>query len=220
MVLSPVPNDDDNNGGLTNNGGGNVNTCDPNTIYFSQDILPILASNCAKSGCHDVATHEEGIILNSYANVMATADVVPYNLSGGDLYQVISSHNVRDVMPPPPDRALSQQQMDMIALWINQGAQDLTCVNSGCDSVSVSFTGKIWPVMLNKCRGCHSGSSPGGNILLTDYNTVAAAAASGKLMGSITHATGYSAMPKNAAMLSSCEIGGLRNWIGEGMLNN
>ena len=27
--------------------------CDPDVVYFSKDILPLLRSNCAKSGCHD-----------------------------------------------------------------------------------------------------------------------------------------------------------------------
>ena len=218
-------NDDNNNNGGGNNGGGNNNggsgnTCDTNVIYFNQDVLPILASNCAKSGCHDVGSHEDGIILNSYANVMATADVVPYNLSAGDLYEVITTHDADDAMPPPPETSLSDEQIGIIEDWIMQGAQNLTCVNSGCDSVNVSYTGEVWPIIQNKCKGCHSGSAPGGNILLTDYNTVSTIAANPKFMGSILHASGYSAMPKNAAMLSTCEIGVLRNWIAEGKQNN
>ena len=27
--------------------------CDPDVVYFDRDLLPILKSNCAKSGCHD-----------------------------------------------------------------------------------------------------------------------------------------------------------------------
>src|SRR5688500_13456166 len=46
--------------------------CDPNLVYFDMVILPILKSNCAKSGCHDAITHQEGIILDSYENVMGS----------------------------------------------------------------------------------------------------------------------------------------------------
>lgn len=226
LTLSPAINtintgtNNQNNNGGGNNNGGNVNTCDTNIIYFNQDILPILVSNCAKSGCHDVTSHEEGIILNSYANVMATADVVPFNLSAGDLFEVITTNDPDKRMPPPPAAALSADQIDKIEKWIMQGAQNLTCINSGCDSTNVSYSGKIWPIINNKCKGCHSGNAPGGNVLLTDYTSVAAAAASGILMGTITHAAGSNPMPKNSGKLSSCEIGIVRNWITEGRQNN
>src|SRR5688500_8454507 len=54
--------------------------CDPAIIYFDMDILPILHSNCAKSGCHDAITHQEGIILDSYENVMNSDVIKPFDL--------------------------------------------------------------------------------------------------------------------------------------------
>ena len=32
--------------------------CDPNTIYFQQQVLPLLVSNCAVPGCHNTATDD------------------------------------------------------------------------------------------------------------------------------------------------------------------
>ena len=38
--------------------GGNPNEdiCSPDSIYFENDILPILISNCAIPGCHDASS--------------------------------------------------------------------------------------------------------------------------------------------------------------------
>ena len=66
-----------NNGGGT--GGGNTPTgvpCDPDSVYFDNQVLPILVSNCAKPGCHDAASHQDGVVLSSYASLMSTVDDV------------------------------------------------------------------------------------------------------------------------------------------------
>jgi len=42
----------------------------------------------------------------------------------------------------------------------------------------------------------------------------------GKLLGAVTHASGYSPMPKNQAQLSDCNIQKITNWINKGALNN
>ena len=217
------------NAGDNGSGNGGTNpppppppqsTCDPDTIYFSQDILPFLISNCAKSGCHDSGTAQDGIILDSYANVMSTADVEPYDLSSGDLFEVITESDPDDRMPPPPNNSLSSQQINMIETWIMQGAKDLTCSNNTCDSTGVSFSNEVQPVIQNKCVGCHSGPAAGGGIQLNNYSNIAAAAQTGKLIGAITHTPGYPAMPQNSAMLPSCEIAVIRNWVSEGIQNN
>ena len=230
-VLSPAANvhntgTANNNGSGGNNNGGTVNTCDTNVIYFNQEILPIFITNCTNNnsayagGCHDVTFHQDGVILTSYENVMNTADVEPFNLSAGDLFEVITTNDPDKRMPPPPAAALSSDQIDKIEKWIMQGTQNLSCTNSGCDSANVSFINKVWPIINNKCKGCHSGSAPGGNIFLIDYNAVSASAASGKLMGAITYKATYQPMPKNSSKLSSCEIGVISNWIAEGRSNN
>jgi hypothetical protein len=45
-------------------------------------------------------------------------------------------------------------------------------------------------------------------------------AQSGKLLGTINHAAGFSPMPKGGAKLSSCRIATIKKWIDAGMLNN
>ncbi len=207
-------------GNGNNVGNNNGIPCDSNTVYFSTQVLPFLVSNCAKSGCHDAATHEEGVILDSYANVMATANVQPYDPSHGKLLESLTASDPDDLMPPAPNSPLTTQQINLIQTWIQQGAQNLFCTNTLCDSAGISYSSKVEPIINISCKGCHSGSNPGGGITLNSYATVVAQANNGKLLGSIIHAAGYSPMPKNSAALSTCEIGIIRNWISEGTQNN
>jgi hypothetical protein len=55
-----------------NNGGGATSCvpCDPDSVYFQNQILPILVSNCTESGCHNASDHKEGVILTSYQTLM------------------------------------------------------------------------------------------------------------------------------------------------------
>lgn len=101
--------------------------CHPDTVYFERDIMPLLNSSCAKSGCHDAASATDGIILDNYANVMAKGDIKPGNPDDSDLYEVITDNDPLDRMPPPPVPPLSAEQIAMVRKWIQQGAQNLTC---------------------------------------------------------------------------------------------
>ena len=63
--------------------------CDSNVVYFDLQVLPILQSNCAFSGCHDATSAQDGVILESYESVMQTADVVPFDLDDSEIYEVL-----------------------------------------------------------------------------------------------------------------------------------
>jgi uncharacterized membrane protein len=203
--------------GPNNNGGSGSTTdpCDPSIIYFRQQVLPILVSNCAKSGCHDETTHKEGIITTSYATIIATGDIKPGRPGESDLYKEI----INGKMPPAGNTPLTQQQKNLIYNWIAQGAKDLICENM-CDSSSFTFSTAIKNIISTKCQGCHSGTSAGGGIDLTAYTGVKAQVTNGKLWGSINFHTGYSPMPKNGSKLSDCELAQIRKWIDAGALNN
>ncbi|MBL0343138.1 MAG: c-type cytochrome [Bacteroidetes bacterium] len=223
--MVPITNNDNGGGGNGGggNGGGNGLPCNPDSIYFQQQILPFLVSNCAKSGCHDAATAEDGVILDSYVNVMNTGEVTPFDLNDSKLWEVITTTDPDDKMPPAGEPQLNQQQIAMIAQWINQGAQNLVCDDElgPCDSTGVSYLATVKPIMQNKCVGCHTtGNSTNGFVNLSSYAGVQATAQSGALVGSIIHNPMYAAMPKNGPSLSTCEIGKIRNWVAEGALNN
>ncbi|HYC87116.1 MAG TPA: c-type cytochrome domain-containing protein, partial [Chryseosolibacter sp.] len=99
-------------------------TCDPAVVYFQSEILPLLISNCAKGGCHDAATAEDGIILDSYANVMNSDVIEAGDPSDSELYEQITEDEPDEIMPPPPAEPLSSQQVAVIRSWILQGAKN------------------------------------------------------------------------------------------------
>ena len=212
----------DNNNGTINDPPTGV-PCDPNIVYFEQQILPFLVSSCAKSGCHDAASAQNGVILNSYQNVMITGDVTPYNLNNSDIWEVITETDPDKVMPPPGQTPLTQDQINLIGQWINQGAQNLVCDDQlgPCDSINVSFTATIQPILQNKCVGCHtSATSLNGMVNLSNHQGVAAVAVSGRLLGAINHSPGFAPMPNGGPKLNACEIAKITSWVASGSPNN
>jgi len=205
----------------SNNGGGGgipqaVSTCSPDTVYFANEIMPIISSNCTMSGCHDIITHAGDINLTTYNNIMRYVNAG--NASSSKLYKVTILTN-EDRMPPPPMTSLTTDQKAKIQKWINQGAKNNNCFGS-CDTALYTYSGSIKIIINNKCVGCHNPSSLGGNIDLSTYNGVKTVSLNGKLYGSVANQSGYSPMPKNSAKLSDCEIRQIQKWINAGSLNN
>ena len=183
--------------------------CDPNTVYYVNDIQPLLNSSCAYSGCHDVATHADGVVLTSYDKVMSTGEVKAGDPGGSELYEKIEEGDM------PPSNPLSVSQQQMIYDWIKQGAKNNKCVES-CDTTNVTYFMIIKPIIENNCTGCHSGSSLGGGIAISNYTELKAVASDGSLLGTIEHKSGYSPMPKNQVKLDDCTINIISAWINQG----
>ncbi len=193
--------------------------CDSTVVYFGRDVLPILNTNCAMSGCHDAGTASDGIVLNSYNNVINTGRIVPFDLNSSDLYEVIIEDKPDKRMPPPPKSALNATQIALIAKWINQGAKNLICEEQNCDTINISYGNMIAKTMATYCIGCHGANYPGAGLNLTNYAGMSAIAANGRLIGSITHIAGYKAMPQGGK-LPSCEIKQIQKWVAMGFPNN
>jgi len=97
-------------------------TAEPSGVSFANDVLPIIQSRCY--ACHggDRGT-EEGLDMNSYANIMAGSDngpvVVPGNADGSLIVQML----VEGKMPKRGPK-LTPPQVQLIIDWVNQGALD------------------------------------------------------------------------------------------------
>jgi uncharacterized membrane protein len=217
-IAIPVDNSGNNNGGNIN-GGNTGTTCDKDTTYFVQQVLPLLQSSCAKSGCHDAATHKEGIRLDSYANIIATGGINVSNPTNSKIYRVMVKTG-EDQMPPSPAVPMTSTQLTTISKWIGQGAKNNSCFESGCDTTNVKYSTHIKPLIQNHCQGCHSGNAPGGGINLATYAGVKAIADNGKFFGSISHLSSYKAMPQNGNKLTDCQITTVKIWIYQGAPEN
>jgi hypothetical protein len=195
-------------------------TCDEDTVYFMSEVLPILVSNCAKSGCHNAATAEEDIILDSYANVMGSDVVDAGDASDSEMYERITEDDDDKVMPPPPHQKLSSSQVLAIRTWINQGAKNNACIASTCDTAIVTFNLTIKPLLTSFCSGCHSGNTPSGGLNFTTHLGSQIPALDGRLLGAVTHAVGFTPMPQGGGKLTDCNISKISKWIDEGAPNN
>jgi hypothetical protein len=91
-----------------------------------------------------------------------------------------------------------------------------------CDTTSVTFSGSVQPILQDFCYSCHSNANAsfGGNIRLEDYADVKLRADDGSLFGSISHASGYTAMPQGAGKMPDCPIATIGTWIETGSPNN
>jgi hypothetical protein len=89
-----------------------------------------------------------------------------------------------------------------------------------CDTVEVSFSSTVQPILSGACFSCHDETSQFGNVWLEGYDRVKSLAANGILLGVIDHGPGFSPMPKGGNKLPTCEISQVQAWINQGMLNN
>lgn len=197
--------------------------CDPDTVYFENTVYPILLTNCAISGCHDNATHEEGVNLSTYAKIMSSHVTNVANPWSSDMIEAIMETG-GDRMPPPPMPKLTDEQINALVVWQSQGALNNACTE--CDTTTVTYGITIDGIMNAYCTGCHDHASPSGGIDLTAYygtgsnEGVYDVAADGRLYGSVTFATGYVSMPQGGTAIPDCLIDQIRIWIEAGYPND
>jgi mono/diheme cytochrome c family protein len=214
-ITKPAP------GGGGGGGGGGGDTLLPGQVCFERDVLPIFTSNCAMSGCHDRATARDGKIFTDYSGIIR--EIEPGRPRSSEIYEKITEDDEDDRMPPPPKNRLTAEQIATIRKWIEQGALNTKCDEPGgtdCDTVNVTFSGTVRPILQNNCVGCHSGPTPPRGLNLSSYTGVRTAALNGKLYGAISHAPGFPAMPQGAKKLGDCHIRQIKAWIDKGAPNN
>lgn len=189
-----------------------------NPVCFESEVLPIFQSNCTQSGCHNATDREKGYDLSNYEGIVKKG-IKPGNYQSSEMYRVLVSSIER--MPKSPYNRLTDNQIEIIALWIEQGAQNTTnCASVSCDTTNVTFSGSVKPVLDTYCNGCHSGSAPSGDIDLTSWDKVMPSVNNGSLVGSVEYASGFSPMPDGGDQLSSCNIAIIKKWVALGAKND
>ncbi len=200
----------------TGTGGSSGGSSYVDRACFTRDVLPALVSRCATTGCHDAITHNHGYVFTSYSSTMKA--VSPGNPGSSQLYLAIKTSSGENKMPPSNKPQLSAAEIDSIGKWIGYGALNETC-GEVCDTINpVTYSKTIWPVIQTTCLGCHSGTTPSGNVLLTSYSNVAVVASNGLLIKSL-HGSGVTKMPP-AGYFSTCRIREFEIWVNNGYLNN
>jgi hypothetical protein len=89
-------------------------TCPPEAISFARDISPIIMAKCAIPDCHN---GDNGADKN-----WTNFDLFQEHAKNG----LVKSYVVNRIMPlsSSPQGPLSQDQINAIACWVDQGAQN------------------------------------------------------------------------------------------------
>jgi hypothetical protein len=99
-------------------------------------------------------------------------------------------------------------------------AEELYPATDGCDTSNVTYTADIQVMLQQNCLSCHAQSANQGGIILEGYAQAKTFADNGRLLGSISHASGFVAMPQGGAQLPECSINKVRAWINHGAPEN
>lgn len=89
---------------------------------------------------------------------------------------------------------------------------------SGCDTVAVSYTTDIKPVIDSRCISCHGSNFPSGNLSLTNHAQVAGSA--GIIIDRINRSAGDPLLMPQGNKLDACSIDKIEAWANQGAPNN
>jgi len=90
-----------------------------------------------------------------------------------------------------------------------------------CDTLEVSFSSDVVPILTSNCYGCHSNANApdfANGLNLEDYEDVLANSA--RIIGAINHDSGFFPMPPGSEKLDNCKIETFEAWVSQGSLNN
>ncbi|MCB0495815.1 MAG: hypothetical protein KDC79_06745 [Cyclobacteriaceae bacterium] len=202
----------------TNTGGtAGSSTCDADTVYFENQVLPIFIGSCAATGCHDQASHEEGVVTVDYSSIKK--GIVSGDPSKSKYYKVLITSDTEELMPRDPGTEkgtrLPDDQIALIKKWIEQGALNNSC--DACDTTDYTFSGRIEPIFAISCAtstGCHAAGSTYGQF--TSYDKIKPYIDSGNIYDKVIT---QKAMPP-AGPLPDCDLDALAKWINDGAPNN
>lgn len=92
--------------------------------------------------------------------------------------------------------------------------------SNSCTTANMKFSTDIVPILKANCVSCHNTSGATAGVNTETYSGVKSIANNGSLIGSITHASGFSPMPQGGPKLATCDINKIKAWIAQGTQNN
>jgi hypothetical protein len=92
-------------------------TCSSEPVSFTTDITTIIETRCALSGCHNGDGNPDGPGADKNWNDFS---LFQENARNG----LVRTYVLNRIMPPSSAEPLTQEQINDIACWIDQGAED------------------------------------------------------------------------------------------------
>ena len=121
------------------NTGGNTTPvvplpgCSSDTVYFEQQVLPVVNTLCGKSGCHGTAQPREFQLI--YASKDQSYNAISSRFSStGRLAEALNDmgeQRISGYTPPSSDQLATLQK------WIAQGKKNNSC--DGCDTTQFAY---------------------------------------------------------------------------------
>jgi hypothetical protein len=92
--------------------------------------------------------------------------------------------------------------------------------STSCDTIEVTYSKSIVPILTTNCIVCHSTAVHEGNVILDTYEGASTVALNGMLWGGVNWENGFVPMPKGKSKLPDCDLAKIRIWIKQGAPNN
>jgi ankyrin repeat protein/mono/diheme cytochrome c family protein len=113
-------------------------TASPTTVDYTKDVRPILAQNCYS--CHGPEVQQAGLRLDLRQNALRGGDfgpvIIPGKSADSKLIRRVVGGDGRLQMPPTG--SLSQEQIEILRSWIDQGAEFRTNIAEAEPAKSVN----------------------------------------------------------------------------------
>jgi len=94
-------------------------------VKYSEDIKNIIATKCGSSNCHGSDAEQSSLV--GYEELIAYGGVKAGNARGSKLYKIITGRGfvgLANRMPPKGNTDLSDLEISIIYVWIEQGAKN------------------------------------------------------------------------------------------------
>ncbi len=92
------------------------------TVSFKDHVAPLLSSKCSFSGCHGNIGGSEFPLIE-YNDVIKYGEVKAGNANDSRLYKAIVNKD-EEIMPPASYNQLTNNEIELIYVWIEQGANN------------------------------------------------------------------------------------------------
>jgi hypothetical protein len=91
-----------------------------------------------------------------------------------------------------------------------------------CDTLNVSYSADITPLLATNCYECHGSNSNAGSggVVLEGYTHLLTYAENGTLAGCVSHTPGFVPMPYLQPELPACNVNTIVAWVNQGAKNN
>lgn len=84
-----------------------VNDCSNINAKFSTEVMPLIQSKCAISGCHDASSGNKGGPFTNYTLISLKASTIKAQVQSGAM---------------PQNSSLTSAEIRLISCWVNSGA--------------------------------------------------------------------------------------------------